>query len=111
MDLSIITDLEAERDALRSEKDGLERGILAMGAANDELRAEVERYKSGMRCPRCDELRLELGTVRADLAAAVEVLNTIATYPYAIYGADEIRISNDIIKISRAFLARMEVRP
>ena len=36
---------ESDYKALAAEKEGLERGILAMGAANDALRADVERLK------------------------------------------------------------------
>ena len=64
-----------------------------------------------MRCPHCDELRQELGTVRADLAAAVEVLREIKAMPYAVYGYDEIRVSKEITTIADAALARMEVKP
>jgi chromosome segregation ATPase len=35
--------------ALRAEKEGLERGVLAMGAANDALRAEAEKDYEDMR--------------------------------------------------------------
>ena len=37
-----------------------------------ELEAERDRYKSGVRCPHCDELRLDIGELRARHAALVE---------------------------------------
>jgi peptidoglycan hydrolase CwlO-like protein len=120
MDLSIITDLEAERDRLRAEAEkdyeDMRRFQKAYIEADQEcrhLRAEVEeKHKLNM------EYANELLAVRSDLAAAVEVLQEIAKQHLKVEAEDGDDTEHwdfeyayeTIIKQTRSLLARLEVR-
>jgi capsule polysaccharide export protein KpsE/RkpR len=129
MDTSIITDLEAERDALRAEVERLKSDIQE---ENDRLSLAAFRNLKQQLILECDRIahaydirfssekqlraeveRMEEHCVTRDqqLAAAVEVLRKIKSMPYAVYGPDEIRISKEVITIAEAALSRLEVRP
>lgn len=110
MDLSIITDLEAERDALRAKVESLtleRNNLIDLAAA---LRAEVERLNRKIIKLSLESIKLieQRDNIKTDLAAAVEALQKIKSMPYAVYGADEIRISEEIIHIVSEAIRRVE---
>jgi chromosome segregation ATPase len=130
MDLSIITDLEAERDRLRAEAEkdyeDMRRFQKAYIEADQEcrhLRAEVEALKADLKTVQTErdtsinasvDDTCELIQLRADLAAAVEIITgCIGSLEYVDrnhnnitgYGVREQRIAE-----ANSFLARLEVR-
>jgi len=82
--------VHAKLAATEVERDGLSRGILAMGAANDELRAEVARLTEDAKCAWVNNRILErarqalfdevteLKAGHAKLFALIDELNQVA---------------------------------
>lgn len=55
--------------------------IQELQKANVALHADIARLRSGTRCPHCDELRLELGQARRELARLSGLLREGVQYP------------------------------